>query len=234
MAPATSTSARRGVSVDREMVNPSLIYAVRISMSMLISLSILYVSLYQLNFRRRRQRTSRVSRMSIGLSTAGLAGMRWTARSTKFIWCIPWLDNKSTEYVDFLYQPFHQVLIAGATMTGPVAPAPSTSISTHTRRNARSLDCIDIITNVPAKSIDDDDDDWDSIYVGSKAVTLYSVFLQFSSLSVCIYKKMHDYFLPSTWIVTHPTMSSMHRDWFLLRRWLSMKSPRTTSHASHG
>ena len=76
MAPATSTSARRGVSVDREMVNPSLIYAVRISMSMLISLSILYVSLYQLNFRRRRQRTSRVSRMSIGLSTAGLAGMR--------------------------------------------------------------------------------------------------------------------------------------------------------------
>ena len=52
-------------------------------------------------------------------------------------------------------------------MTGPVAPAPSTSISTHTRTNARSLDCIDIITNVPAKSIDDDDDDWDSIYVGS-------------------------------------------------------------------
>ena len=61
-------------------------------------------------------------------------------------------------------------------MTGPVAPAPSTSISTHTRTNARSLDCIDIITNVPAKSIDDDDDDWDSIYVGSKAVSFSTIF----------------------------------------------------------
>ena len=61
-------------------------------------------------------------------------------------------------------------------MTGPVAPAPSTSISTHTRTNARSLNCIDIINNVPAKSIDDDDDDWDSIYVGSKAVSFSTIF----------------------------------------------------------
>ena len=117
-------------------------------------------------------------------------------------------------------------------MTGPVAPAPSTSISTHTRTNARSLDCIDIITNVPAKSIDDDDDDdWDSIYVGSKAVTLYSVFLQFSSLSVCIYKKMHDYFF-----TIDLNRNSSHHVVHASRLIFAEKivSPRTTSHASHG
>ena len=156
MAPVTSTSAMWGVSVDREMVNPSLLYAVRISMSMLISLSIQYLSLHPLLFTGDGREPAWVSRMSIGLSTAGLAGMRWTARSTRCIWCIPWLDRKINRvrwfFLSILYQPFYQVLIAGDTTAGPVAPAPSTSISTHTRTNARSLDCIDIITNVPLQS----------------------------------------------------------------------------------
>ena len=76
MAPATSTTARREVSVDHEMVNPSLLYAVRISMSMLISLSVQYLSLHQLTFTGGGREPGWVSRMSIGLSTAGLAGMR--------------------------------------------------------------------------------------------------------------------------------------------------------------
>ena len=38
--------------------------------------------------------------------------------------------------------------------------------------------------------------------------------LQFSSLWVCIYKKMYDYFLPSSWIIAHLAMSSKNRDLF--------------------